>query len=455
VNPEADVDLRSGFAHSLAAMTPEEWLALRRLYTRNLKLRALDYANEEDRKLYHPVHDPAHDPVARLLRTIEDEDAQSVQLVAGFRGTGKTTEFSRLEARLRERGYLVARIDLDEHLDHHSPVDVREFLLVLAGALGERLLDPDLLGEDDGLRLGFWHEMKGLLPELSVDLLTVRDAVGAIEKTVEWKRALREDRDFREQVRAAIGGRLPFLEGAVRSWLGRVLDALRIRHGHSRLVVIVDSLEHIRGTYETAPAVHESVRELFITHGRRLTLPGTHTIFSVPAFMALYADNVTAEFAGALLAWSAFHVSRRAADGALVPDDSTIDRLVALVERRIDWSRILADRDALIEVIRASGGSMRDLLKMLAEALAAVPDPDSARVPASVPIAAVQRSYAALWADQIEVLKSVAERRGFEGLESRHREQVAAFLDAGVVLCYLNGDFWYDVHPLVKPRVAP
>lgn len=72
-------------------MTPVEWLALRRLYTRNLKLRALDYANEEDHKLYHPVHDRAHDPVARLLRTIEDEDTQSVQLVAGFRGTACLT----------------------------------------------------------------------------------------------------------------------------------------------------------------------------------------------------------------------------------------------------------------------------------------------------------------------------------------------------------------------------
>lgn len=434
-------------------MTTREWVELRRRYTRNLKLRALDYTDEADRKLYHPVHERSHDPVARLLRAIEDNDDQSAQLVAGFRGTGKTTEFSRLESLLWNAGYLVARVDLDEHIDHNSPVDIREFLLVLAGALGERLLDARLLGEDDGLALGFWHHAKAMLPDLPTDHLTVRDGAGVVVQTLEWKQALREDRDFRERVRDAIGGRLVFLETVVRAWHEKVLAALAAKHGHARLVLIVDSLEHLRGSYETAQLVHKSVRELFITHGRRLTLPRTHTVFSVPAFMALYADNVAAEFAGSLVAWSAFHVFRRADGGELAVDQDTVERLIGLVERRIDWAKVLRDRAALVDVIKASGGSMRDLLKMLTEALAAVPEPESPRVGAEVPIAAVQRGFA-LWADQITVLRAIAQRRSFEGIASEHREQVAEFLDAGVVLCYLNGDFWYDVHPLVKPRVG-
>lgn len=433
-------------------MTRREWLELRRRYTRNLKLRALDYSDASDRALYAPVHEGAHDPVARLMRTIDDDEDQSTQLVAGFRGTGKTTEFSRLEAMLWEGGYLVARVDLDEHIDHHSPIDVREFLLVMAGALGERLLDPRLLG-DEAVALGFWSHVSVVLPELPTDLLTVRDAAGVVVQTAEWKRALREDLDFRERVRKAIGGRLALLEGIVRAWHERVLAALQKRHGHARLVLIVDSLEHIRGTYETAPQVHESVRELFLAHGRRLAMPRTHTVFSVPAFMALYADNVAAEFAGSLVAWSACHVFRREG-GDLALDADTVARLVELVEKRIEWRRVLRDRDALVDVIKASGGSMRDLLKMLAEALASVPEPDSPPVSAEVPITAVQRGYATLWADQIAVLRKIAAHRGFEGLDSKNREQVAAFLDAGVVLCYLNGDFWYDVHPLMKPRLT-
>lgn len=434
--------------------TDPEWLAFRRLCTRNLKLRALDYTSEEDQKLYHRVHDDAHDPTLRLLRTIEDNDAQSVQLVAGFRGTGKTTEFSRLESLLWARGYLVARVDLDQHLDHYSPVDIREFLLVFAGSISDRLLDPRLLGEEDGPRLNFWREMRGVLPDDLVDHVTERDAAGGTVRTLEWKRALREDGDFRDRVREAIGGRLPFLEGVVRGYHAKVLQALQARHGHARLVVIVDSLEHLRGTPETVSEVHASVRALFLTHGRRLTLADTHTVFSVPAFMALHADNVTAEFAGSLLAWSAFHVHQRLPDGSLPRDDGTVDKLVALVEKRLEWARFLRSRADLVALIEASGGSLRDLLKMLAEAVASVPEPGSPRVPAAVPITALQRSLAALWKDQIETLRRIMARRGFDDLDSDRREQVAGFLDAGVVLCYLNGDFWYDVHPLIKPRLT-
>lgn len=200
--------------------------------------------------------------------------------------------------------------------------------------------------------------------------------------------------------------------------------------------------------------MHASVRALFLTHGRRLTLADTHTVFSVPAFMALHADNVTAEFAGSLLAWSAFHVHRRLPDGSLARDEVTVDKLVALVEKRLEWARFLRSRDDLVALIEASGGSLRDLLKMLAEAVASVPEPGSPRVLAEVPITALQRSLAALWKDQIETLRSIATRRAFDDLDSGRREQVAGFLDAGVVLCYLNGDFWYDVHPLIKPRLT-
>jgi hypothetical protein len=74
--------------------------------------------------LYEPLHDEAHDPVMRLFDSIDFSEVQSVQLVAGFRGTGKTTEFSRLEKLLWEDDFLVIRVDLDDYLDMNSPVEV-------------------------------------------------------------------------------------------------------------------------------------------------------------------------------------------------------------------------------------------------------------------------------------------------------------------------------------------
>jgi hypothetical protein len=35
-------------------------------------------------------------------------------------------------------------------------------------------------------------------------------------------------------------------------------------------------------------------------------------------------------------------------------------------------------------------------------------------------------------------------------IEVSEQDHVLRFLDAGLVLCYLNDDYWYDVHPLVR-----
>jgi hypothetical protein len=311
-----------------------------------------------------PVHDAAHDPVARLQRTIELGVEQSLQLVAGFRGVGKTTEFSRLEAQLRGRGYVVLRVDLEAYLDMHSSVDVRDFLLTLAWAISDALLASGALDEEEALRLGFSHRVKDFLAGLEDTTMAVRDASGAVN----WRVSIKESLEFREQIRRTLGANLSQLEGTVRAYVAAIVAALRAGGGR-RLVVVVDSLEHIRGTPDTASDIHASVRDLFLTHGKRFEFADAHMVFSVPAFMALKADNVAGAFVnGAVQAWAAFHIAARHGD-ELVADEATVARVIALVERRIDWRLLLPDDAALRSVITASGGYVRDLLNLLMEAL--------------------------------------------------------------------------------------
>src|SRR6187401_243199 len=125
-------------------MSQSEFRTFQRGFFQALRDRPLDVSDPVDAALYEPLHDRHHDPVRRLHDTIEFSVGESVQLVAGFRGTGKTTEFSRLEKQLWESGMLVVRVALDEYLELYSPVDVTEFLLVLSGAIGHRLRDERL-----------------------------------------------------------------------------------------------------------------------------------------------------------------------------------------------------------------------------------------------------------------------------------------------------------------------
>ena len=63
--------------------------------------------------LYEGATVLSDDPVELLARAIEFSPGQSVQLLSGFRGTGKTTELRRLESRLIREGYKVVFIDMD------------------------------------------------------------------------------------------------------------------------------------------------------------------------------------------------------------------------------------------------------------------------------------------------------------------------------------------------------
>lgn len=417
---------------------------IQRALFRALRDRPLNLMDEADRRLYEPLHDERHDPVKRLFDTIDFSEVESVQLVAGFRGTGKTTELSRLEKMLWEHDFHVIRVDLDDFVDMHSPVDIREFLLILAGAISEQLTSERLLGKEKGIEKSFVERLHGLLPKIPSEV-TANAGIANV------KLALRGDPGFRGQVREQLSGRLAELTRQIRAYHEEILDALRKRAGREvRLVVILDSLEHLRGTGETSEQVRRSVEELFLTHADRISLPDTHMVLSVPAFLFLEANNLAAQFMnGAVQAWPAYQVKRRNGERTEV-----VDRIIRLVERRGDWRQILSDERALERLIFASGGHLRDLLNMLLEAvhLAGLGVQESA---AEKIVSIAQRAYLPLYKDEIEVLGRIAADRSLKEIRGDEREHVLRFLDSGILLCYLNDDLWYDVHPLVRDVVRP
>lgn len=404
--------------------------------------RPLDLMEESDRKLYVNLHDAEHDPVKRLFDTVEFSVDESVQLIPGFRGTGKTTEFSRLEGMLWEAGYRVVRINLDEYVNMHSAIDVRDFLLIVSYAISDKLTDERLLGKLDGAKWGFFDWIASKIP--SVREASVKTPIA------DMKLAFQGDMTVRSRIRAALDGRLAELVERVRERHKEVLKAIRDRHGPmARLVIILDSLEHLRGSsLETYTGVRKSIEELFFTHADKIRLPDAHMIISVPSFLVMQADNLAAQYVnGQVPTWPAYRVRDR--EGR---PTSVVERLVELVSKRGDWRRLLPDQKALEELILASGGHLRNLLNMLIEALhlaGEAPRPDVVERVTQV----ARRAYEPLYKDEIDVLRRLSFTRNLQEIKVEEQGHVLRFLDSGLVLCYMNDDFWYDVHPLIRPLV--
>lgn len=430
-----------------------EWISTARELARGLRKTPLDFNKQADRALYHELHDADSDPTLRLYHTILCAEVQSAQLVAGFRGVGKTTEFSRLGTILRERDHDVVYVDLAEQIDLSSPVEVTEFLLLVAGAVGEALQRDGVLPEEKALELNFWRRLRGFRDAPITDRLRVRDPQGNVVAELDLQRTLRESDTYRAQIRRNFGGDLHLLRGVVNDYLKAVREALQAQARAQRpLVLIVDSLEHLRGRHDNAEDVLRSVRRLLIDHGALLQFEGIHVVYSVPAFLLLDADTLHDVFDGGnVRPWTALHVRHRDPNGALVEDRETVDRLAGLVEQRVDWTRFLADRTALDALILASGGYLRDLFDLLWGAVA-----DASPVQKATPSRVIQQQrlgYPNLFGDDIELLRIIAKERDLRGVPSQGRDRVARFLDSHLVLPYLNGSFWYDVHPIVKDEV--
>lgn len=107
------------------------------------------------------------------------------------------------------------------------------------------------------------------------------------------KANLKSDPTFRQDLQKRMEGHLGALVADVRKFFEDSVKALKARHGdETEVVLLVDSLEHIRGTYTNARQVQESVETLFAGHADKLKLPNLHVVYTVPPYLKARSMNL-------------------------------------------------------------------------------------------------------------------------------------------------------------------
>ena len=147
-------------------MTPDDRIFLKRFF-QSLSDQPLDPSDERYVPLYEDPGLADEDPVKLLADGIE-WTSESVQLLSGYRGTGKSTELRRLKARLEKSGYLVFLCDVEGYLNLSTPIDVSDFLMVVAGAFGEEV---NRRLEEDGHQLheAYWERFRTFWSGLHIE----------------------------------------------------------------------------------------------------------------------------------------------------------------------------------------------------------------------------------------------------------------------------------------------
>jgi hypothetical protein len=338
--------------------------------------------------------------------------------------------------------------------------------MALAGAFSDAL--EEKLGENLA-RETFWERFRTFLNgeirlkegglKLEADS-PAKEVLGGIKTGVDFKFELKSATNFRRELQKVLAVRLSELKGQVDAFFEEGIRRIRDNLGHDKKVVFIfDQLEQLRGTLQTEDEVIRSVQRIFSIHLDLLRIRYVHAVFTVPPWLKFVLPGTVqitllptvhlwdndAERTRCEEAWQAFHsmVRRRFGDDGMrrfFGDEQTAELLVG-------------------RLIGVCGGHFRDLLRLLRDAV--VRATSAATLPVDdkligAVLNAGRRDYLPIAQDDAKWLGDIARVRStaLPSTEAGPVNRLARFLDSHLVLYFINGDEWYDIHPLIREEVA-
>lgn len=400
---------------------------------------------------YVPIFEkcPQKDPIERLRVRINLAESQSVNLLTGFRGNGKSTQLKRLKRLLEQDGCHVVLVDMTQYVLMTKPLEISDFILSLMAALaaeGERENFGTIVAE-------YWQQVvKFLKSEVKFDGVEVGGDPASLALQ------LKTEPTFKQQLQEALKGHVTTLVKDARAYVVNLVEAIRQRamDPDKKVVLLVDSVEQIRGVGTEASEVHTSIVNLFSGHAANLRFDMLHVVYTVPPFLIPLAPNTGRNMGGgSVTSWPNIHV--RCSSGA--PDDHGLQIMRDIIARRYaGWGQVFS-KEQLDRLAAASGGDVRDFFRLIRECLISCMN----TVDAGCRVTDAMLEYAEAelrrellpiptedgrWLAQIHALKDTA-------LESvADLPRLARFLDSNLIMNYLNGEPWYDIHPLLEREIG-
>lgn len=405
--------------------------------------------------LYVPIlqQNPSADPILQLFQRIDFAESESVNILTGFRGNGKSTELLRLKHLLEEQGHIVILTNMQQYILLTKPLELGDFLLSLIAALADNAVKIHGIETIKGSPLErLWDFLNET--EIDIEKIDVKGNVGVATANIAAR--LRRDASFKKQVQEKLRGKLDGLVQNAHAYILDLVSALKNGDENKKIVLLVDSLEQIRGVGEDAQSVYDSIVELFSGQAANLALPNVHVVYTVPPFLIPSAPNIVRNLGGnPICIWPNIHVR----DKKNLDDSNGLKIMLDIVARRYaDWNKFYR-QDQIFKLANLSGGDIRDFFRLVREGLLGV---STSRIgnldnkPNAVTDEMIDRAIAQL-SNEFQPIPDNDRVQLRKIHESKHHalESMAdlptltRFLDANMIMNYLNGEPWYDVHPVL------
>jgi hypothetical protein len=389
--------------------------------------------------------------IDEIERTIvfSDRTRPTCQLFTGFPGTGKTTELNRLRARLDANKLLpthTVMIDFEQFVDRFLPISISDVLRVLAYSFDREATVAE--NKDPEAPPAYLRRFFDFLARTEVELRQIGfDAYGA-----SLMLELKNNPGFRQKAEAALALRFQAFAREAMETMAESVVRLRAATGAFRIVVLVDGLEKLTPLREEDRSpVESAVETLFVQHASWLHLP-CDVVYTFPLWLRFRTTPLGALYDREPYILPMVKIAEK--DGA--DYEPGLMKLAEIVRKRVDDDRVFGPAEGgitpvLRDVLRASGGYPRDVLRMIREMLwmakrFPVSPADATRI-----LSRVGESYAqAIRSPDVDILVEVAQSHTLPSGDMSRLGQFGRLLDQWLILAYRNGHEWYDLHPLVR-----
>ena len=392
-----------------------------------------------------------------LQAAARDEEQFAKIVFTGHRGCGKTTELLRLEGQLTDQFTCVHLFVEQSLLNNYDYTLLFLWLVDELATYFENQLNRPLSKHAVG-EVARWfatvlsQEDRRVLKEIGLET----EAAGGTDHNwfglrVKLMAYLKSMIRGSEESRRTITRTLQKYSSDLLEKVNLLLDeAHRTLAGQgdcpSRLLLVIDNLDRLPRRIS---------EPLFFDNGDMLKSLRVRTIYTVPVAIAVAPRNIYTVFpAGYTLPMLKVQTSQNKGFRR------GLESLRAIALRRLD-EKLFQTSKPINYLCRKSGGSIRDLMRLLYNAAVSalargnsrigMPDAEDAVQQMRVDFERLFLDYLAL--ARIHVHKTVLPSyRGVDHneMEPNVRDTLRAFLENGAVFEYNGDGLWYDVHPVIQ-----
>lgn len=381
----------------------------------------------------------------------------------GSRGSGKSTFLLHIERQLEDAGlFTPVHIELDPSLE--SDCDYSDLFLWMVDEIAREFdrrghpVDPRKLSDvvvwfaDTALtKTTEWKKEIGLEAGVEAKGGGGLPAIFSFKLLARLKSMISGSEQSRREMRQKLQNYATDLRERMNAFLHHARETLRTAGKPDRLLIVQDNLDRVRP--------REQAQRLFDAGGDMLMELRADIIYTAPLALHLAPLDISRTFGHV---FTMPNVKVRLRNGK--PHKPGIDSLVVLIGKRMALDLVFESDRVVRYLADKSGGSVRDLIRLLDEAqleaqVAGVQRVDMAAAKAAVHKTALNYTRLLQPASvYFPILADIHRRKG-EYQPGEGAATVASVADAraffaellgnGSVFEYNGEDSWYDVHPAV------